>query len=109
VYRSNNCGLINAGTRDALIQAKKQHGARWFCEQIHFNESLSFPAPTSGLPEAFETDVVQAYAAGGIADERLAALLRLSSDDALRRVRDAGVETAVGELSEEEFEELLGG
>ena len=108
VFRTHNSGVINAGQRDRLLDAKRSSGVRAFCDQIHFNEFLSFP-PAGGLPGPFEADVVQAYRAGGIGDDRLAELLRLPRLEALERVREAGVEAVGDELPADEFEALLGG
>lgn len=109
VFRLHNTSVINAGKRDELLEAKKRVGVGTFCREIHFNETTSFPLPESVLPESFETDVLQAYAVHALADERLAALLRLDVDAARRRALEAGVEPEPEAVSDEELEALLEG
>jgi Zn-dependent peptidase ImmA (M78 family) len=110
VYRLHNSGRINAGQRDALIAAKRQIGVRALCEAIRFNEFIDYPLPATPLPAAFESDVLQAYAARAMSDERLAELLRVEDADRARAfARAAGAELDENELSDEEFEALLGG
>lgn len=110
VYRLHNAGRINAGQRDALVDAKRQLGVRAICDSVGFNEFVEYPLPNV-LPAAFESDVLRAYAAGAIDDERLAELLRVPTvEAAVAHARAAGVESnADDELSDEEFEALLGG
>lgn len=111
VFRLHNANRINAGARDALLDAKRQIGVRQICDAIGFNEYLEYPLPNA-LPAAFESDVLRAYAAQAITAERLAELLRAPSiQAAVEQARDAGVGEDAGgdELSDEEFEALLGG
>lgn len=109
VNRLNNSNVINQGTRSALLEDKERVGVGQLCRDIHFNETTSFPLPESPLPEHFEADVLQAYAVHALADERLAELLRLdSAEAAIRRAHDAGVEREHGNVTDDEFEALLG-
>jgi hypothetical protein len=114
VFRTHNVGgLIDAGQRDRLLAAKRETGVRTLCDRIHFNEFLAFPLPGNKrdtVPDAFEADVIQAYAARAIGEGRLAELLRLPTAAALERVREAGLEAPErDELTDEEFEALLEG
>jgi hypothetical protein len=60
------------------------------------------------LPDAFETDVLQAYAVRALTDERLSDLLRLETTDAARlRALEAGVDPPPDEVTAEELQELL--
>lgn len=111
-YRLHNVGgIINAGDRDRLLAAKREQGVRTLCERIHFNEFLAFPLPGNKretVPEAFETDVIQAFSAHAIDEERLAELLRLPRSAALERVHETGIELSQEPgMSDEEFEALL--
>lgn len=109
VYRLHNAGRINAGQRDALIEAKRQVGVRGICESVGFNEYLDYPLPNA-LPAAFESDVLRAYGSGAISAERMAELLRTPSvEQAIAHARAAGVVDDEGELSDAEFEALLEG
>lgn len=109
-YRLRNTRRISVGELDALLRAKEGLSVRALCESVGFNEFIDFPLP-SLLPPAFESDVLRAYAAGAISDERLAELLRLPTvEQALAHARAAGVaERDGGELSDDEFEALLAG
>ena len=108
VYRLRNAGRINAGELDGLLQAKRKVGVRVLCNAIRFNEFIDYPLPANSLPVSFESDVLRAYAARAISDVRLAELLRLAGpEQALERVRAAGIEPQDDELSEDEFEALL--
>jgi Zn-dependent peptidase ImmA (M78 family) len=111
VFRLHNANRINAGTRDALLEAKRQIGVRQICEAIGFNEFLEYPLPNA-LPAAFESDVLRAFAARAITVERLTELLRAPSVEvAVAHARNAGISPDVesAELTDEEFETLLGG
>jgi Zn-dependent peptidase ImmA (M78 family) len=110
-YRLRNARRITLGELDALRAAKERVGVRALCESVGFNEFIDFPLPAP-LPPAFESDVLRAYAARAITDERLAELLRVPAvEQALAHARAAGVDVEhdSGELSDEEFEALLGG
>lgn len=110
VFRLHNSGRINASQRDTLQAAKRRIGVRALCDAVRFNEFIDYPLPTSSLPPSFESDVLTAYAAGAIADRRLADLMRVAdTEHARERARAAGVEPDDGELSDDEFEALLEG
>jgi Zn-dependent peptidase ImmA (M78 family) len=110
VFRLHNAGRINAGERDRLFQAKRQVAVRALCDAISFNEFIDYPLPANLLPVSFESDVFRAYAARAISDVRLAELLRTAdAEHALERFRAAGIELEDQDLSDDEFEALLGG
>jgi Zn-dependent peptidase ImmA (M78 family) len=107
VYRLHNSQLINAATRDRL-KREGLNNVRRLTREIGFVENVAYPLPQSPLPDWFEAETMQVFADGGLTEARLAELLRLSVDEAVRRVDESNVESSRGEeLSAEELEELL--
>jgi hypothetical protein len=107
VYRLHNSQLINAATRDRL-KREGLNNVRRLTREIGFVENVAYPLPQSSLPDWFEAETMQVFADGGLTEARLAELLRLSVDEAVRRVGESNVESSRDEeLSAEELEELL--
>ena len=89
-YRVHNAGLISATTRNRLLELGEGHVRQLLSAFPPRDDDAFFSSPQ--LPDDFRASALALYEHRHVTLERLAELLRITQDEALALVREAGNE-----------------